>query len=259
MSAEYDCILHCCPGAQPDPEVLKAAGVRTVLVSADWAALEPEDGVFSSEALEALREVLIRLLAVGIEPVLSLFNGHDPFWFSYSGGWSEERLLRAPLRYAGRLTRETGHLVRFFLVFDCPNRQAFLPGKGSSAEKRLSGMASVYARSYRLIRDMQTDGGQTDVRIGFSLQQYVTRNSRGLRFLPSRYPVPLQKAPLSAFARGEFRFPLYNVLRVEAENRCDFFVLFPESPNSDPKALRFCRFLVEDELDTEVWLTEYNP
>ena len=52
------------------------------IVFAPWPALEPAEGHINADAAAAVREALMRCTARGESPVLCLYAGEDPAWFT---------------------------------------------------------------------------------------------------------------------------------------------------------------------------------
>jgi len=205
---------------------LRRREAERCLVFASWAELEREEGRLDAGALEILRGRLLRLNALGVEPVLCLYRGEDPAWFEARGGWEKEDNLRCYLRYVGRLVRAVGHLAAEYVTLFEPNelvwharrrplRQSFLV---------LSHMACVHVRAYRLIRDTRRQRGLEDTAVGFVLRMApAVRLRQGLVLRRSRSTASgYQKLPLLAMAKGEFLFPLRNALRVRPGTWSDF-------------------------------------
>ena len=199
---------------------------ESCLVYASWAALEPAEGRLDPEALAELRERLLRIGALGIEPVLCLYRGEDPDWYAARGGWEKEDNLRCYLRYAGKLVRAVGHLASEYVTFFEPNELAWSRG-GRDLRRSLvtlSHMACVHARAYRLIRDTRTQRGLGDTRVGVVLRAVPAGRLRRelLLFKSPAAPGAYEKLPLLAMTRGEFRLPLRNTLRIRPGAYCDF-------------------------------------
>lgn len=199
---------------------------ESALVFASWAALEPEEGKLDKDALSELRDRLLRIGGLGIEPVLCLYRGEDPDWFVLRGGWAKEDNLRCFLRYTGRLIRSVGHLCGEYVTFYEPNEMVFR-GKKNDLRRgvlTLSHIACVHVRAYRLIRDIRAQRGLEDTSVGVALRM-MTPARMGRELLAGHGRTVLswyQRLPLLAMARGEFRPPLRNTLRIRPGVWCDF-------------------------------------
>ncbi len=207
---------------------LRRGGVSRCVVFADWPALEPEDNVYDEAAFDVLRRDLMTVGSLGIEPVLCLYRGVDPAWFSGRGGWLREDNLRCYLRYAGRVARSVGHLASEYITFYEPNARIW---QDDGAQPRLadavtaiSFMACTHIRAVRLIRDTRTQRGLEDTAVGIVMRLYPQLNLRRalLRGKSHATATGYQLMPLLAMALGEFRLPFRNVLRVQRGIWVDF-------------------------------------
>ena len=197
-------------------------------VFASWAALEPEEGSYDAAAFEALRADLVRVAALGAEPVLCLYRNETPAWFEAKGGWLAEDNLRCYLRYVGKTVRTVGHLAGDYITFYEPNVLAWGEGKNrghvNRTLKMLSYIACTHVRAYRLIRDTREPRDLGDTRVGFVLRMYPELDMRRalLRGAVPATASGYQRMPLMAMARGAFIAPMRNVLRVRPGNWCEF-------------------------------------
>ncbi len=210
---------------------------ESALVFASWAALEPEEGRLDEDALAGLRDRLLRIGGLGIEPVLCLYRGEDPDWFLRRGGWAKEDNLRCFLRYTGRLVRSVGHLCGEYITFYEPNEMVWREKKSDLRRNylTLSHIACVHVRAYRLIRDTRVQRGLEDTAVGVALRMMTPARMRR-ELLMGRARTVLsayQKLPLLAMAKGEFRLPLRNTLRIRPGTWCDFVALLCDEPDRE--------------------------
>lgn len=91
-----------------DAELLAGAGVRHVRVVIDWARVHPTAGPLHQGALEAERERLGALVAVGVTPWVALHHASQPGWFVDEGGFLDDR---ARGRHWPRFVDETAAAV----------------------------------------------------------------------------------------------------------------------------------------------------
>lgn len=75
-----------------DLEQLAALGVRAVMVTLEWAELEPRPGDHPAEAIEFRRDVLRTASELGLRPWACLVDGTLPGWFADDeGGFDDDR------------------------------------------------------------------------------------------------------------------------------------------------------------------------
>ena len=91
-----------------DAVLLADAGIRHVRVVIDWATVHPAPGPLHAGALEAERDRLAGLVAVGVTPWVALHHVAEPGWFQDEGGMLDER---ARSRHWPRFVDETAQAV----------------------------------------------------------------------------------------------------------------------------------------------------
>ncbi len=219
-------------GEGAEGPLLRRLGVRTCMVECAWDELEPDPGRFDAAALDALREQLIRLRALEIEPLLCLWHGREPAWFAARGAWTREDSPGCFVRYVTQLLAAVGHLAAEYLTFAEPN--AVCRGLKRGGERSMSAIASAHIRAYKLIHAERKRRGFRDTAVGFALR--MRESVSGLERL--RLPLPgdlrdapllYQQLPLRAMARGEFTLPLRNLTRAEPGLYCNFTGFFPDA------------------------------
>ena len=218
--------------------LLRQLGVRSCLIGCSWAQLEPVRGQFSRSAFDALHSQVMRLRALGIEPLLCLWHGNEPDWLS---GWRQEESIQLFVRYCQHVLDELGHLVAEYLTFAEPN--SLLLSLHKPDMQGLSHIAGAHLRCYRLIHDHRRARGFRDTAVGFALHMYPPSMARlGATPLLRLY----QDLPLKAMARGEFVSPLRNTTRSPAALYCDFLGLTYGLRKSRRSRQR-------DDLGREIW------
>lgn len=78
---------------------MAAAGLNAYRFSLEWARIEPEEGVFDTEATEHYRDVIQCCYDHGIEPIVTLHHFSSPKWLIERGGWESEYAVEAFERY----------------------------------------------------------------------------------------------------------------------------------------------------------------
>lgn len=136
--------------------------------SIEWSRIEPEEGVFSNEAIEHYRDVLLALHERHIEPVVTLFHYTFPLWMAKKGGWESNELEDHFLRYVTRMAAEFGDLVRWWITINEPVVQAYKgwllgqwpPGKSEDfpgAIKVVRRMMRSHVKAYHAIHEHRPD------------------------------------------------------------------------------------------------------
>ena len=218
------------PGELSDSTLsfLRRRAPERCVVFASWERLEPEEEKYDEAAYDDLRRELMTVGSLGAEPVLSLYRGEDPAWFSDRDGWVMEDDLRCFLRYVGKTVRAVGHLAGEYITFYEPNAIAWRSGQKRppihAAVMTMSYMACAHIRAYRLIKDTRDarDGGPTSVGLVMRLYPELDLRRDLLRGRAQATATGYQRLPLLAMTRGEFRGPMRNVLRAQKGTWADF-------------------------------------
>ena len=104
-----------------DIALAKQLGLNAYRFSVEWARIEPEPGRFDAGALAHYREVLEGVVAAGLEPLVTLHHFTNPIWLADAGGWLNPRVVSRFARYADRVARDLGDLVRWWLTVNEPS------------------------------------------------------------------------------------------------------------------------------------------
>jgi len=135
--------------------------------SLEWSRIEPEPGVWSSEAIDHYRDVLVALRERHIEPVVTLYHYTMPRWMAALGGWESSAMERHYARYVKRVMTELGPLARWWITINEPVVQVFKgwligqwpPGKvdWAAALNVLRHMLRAHVRAYHVIHEARPD------------------------------------------------------------------------------------------------------
>ncbi len=211
-------------------------GVQVCRIGADWARLEPEEGVFDAAALDRFKEELMLMLGMGIRPLVTLHQCADPQWFAKKGGWEKHDNVRFFLVFVEHVVKHIGHLINEYLTFCEPNAYAFNgwvwgiwpPGKKrvSTAMTVMSNLCAAHIRAYRLIHDVRRGLGFSDSRVGIALDHKVfvpkSRFNPIHRSAAAQMARLYQELPAEAALTGEFRAPLRSPDRERKGTFADF-------------------------------------
>jgi len=94
-----------------DIALLAGLGFNSYRFSVEWARVEPEDGRFSTAALNHYRRMLEACHAHGLKPVVTYHHFTSPRWLISQGGWQNMATAEKFARYAGKVTQHLGDLV----------------------------------------------------------------------------------------------------------------------------------------------------
>lgn len=101
-----------------DVQLIKDFGLNAYRFSIEWSRIEPEEGKFDAEAIAHYRDLILRLKAAGVDPMITLHHFTDPLWFAAKGGFEKEENLKYWGRYATRMFSEYQDLVVYWSTFN---------------------------------------------------------------------------------------------------------------------------------------------
>lgn len=108
-----------------DIELARSLGCQSYRFSLSWARLEPHPGEFSAEAFAHYRDVIDRIRAAGMEPVITLLHWVWPLHVEDRGGLLADEFPQWFTRYATEVARRLGEGVRYWVTFNEPNALPF--------------------------------------------------------------------------------------------------------------------------------------
>lgn len=106
---------------EADFDIAKNLGHNAHRLSVEWARIEPEQGMFNTEAIAHYRSVLLALRVRGIRPFVTLWHFTLPLWFSESGGFERKDAPEIFARYCAFVVRELSDLCTDFSTMNEPN------------------------------------------------------------------------------------------------------------------------------------------
>lgn len=127
-----------------DIALLASLGFKTYRFSIEWSRIEPEEGEFSSAALDHYRRMCATCLDNGITPIVTYHHFTSPRWVAHHGGWEEPETADRFARFCGRATEALGDLIGWGCTLNEPNIVAvagyliggFPPGRRDAALRR---------------------------------------------------------------------------------------------------------------------------
>jgi beta-glucosidase len=114
----------CCDSWHRWPEdvaLCAELGLTSYRFSIEWSRIEPEDGEWSSAAVEHYRRQCEALLAHGIEPVVTFHHFTTPRWLAAQGGWAEPATADRFAAFCERAAGELGDGLRRACTLNEPN------------------------------------------------------------------------------------------------------------------------------------------
>ena len=105
---------------EEDAALAAGLGANAFRFSASWSRIEPRRGAFDESALARYRRFVERLVALGLEPVVTLHHFTHPRWFHTETPWTSPSSVEAFGRFVRETARALSPLVRLYLTFNEP-------------------------------------------------------------------------------------------------------------------------------------------
>jgi beta-glucosidase len=105
---------------EEDGDLARAAGANAFRFSISWSRIEPEPGKFDEDALQRYRRFIDHLLAIGLEPVVTLFHYTHPRWFHDLSPWTHPRSVDRFGLFAAKVAEAFGEKVRMWVPLNEP-------------------------------------------------------------------------------------------------------------------------------------------
>jgi beta-glucosidase len=86
-------------------------GLRTYRFSLEWSRIEPEDGEWSTAAVDHYRRQCEACLAAGIQPVVTFHHFTTPRWLADRGGWVEPATASRFADFCARVAAALGDVM----------------------------------------------------------------------------------------------------------------------------------------------------
>lgn len=132
-----------------DIRLLAQLGFNAYRFSIEWARIEPEEGHFSTAALDHYRRVMACCLEHGITPYVTFHHFTSPRWFAADGGWEEPRNADRFTRYCERAVGRLGDLIGAACTINEANLTAMLNVTGVVPEGGLKSVAAFMDEAAR--------------------------------------------------------------------------------------------------------------
>lgn len=173
-----------------DTELMASMGIRHYRFGLEWARMEPEDGVFSDEEFEKIREEIICLENHGISVLVTIHHFSNPMWFQNRGEFLSDDCVEVFSRLTRKVVEKLGDLVSEYVTINEPNVYAigahmggeFPPGNNSLPQtlKTMKNMAACHRAAYTIIHEERRAMGYSDTKVGFAhhMRVFVPKNPK---------------------------------------------------------------------------------
>ena len=107
-----------------DVAIMKELGLKSYRFSISWSRIMPEEGKINEKGIAFYSALIDELLAVGIEPLVTLYHWDLPVWMDKKGGWKTLEIRDHFLEYAAVVVDAFSDRVKYWVTFNEP--QCFL-------------------------------------------------------------------------------------------------------------------------------------
>jgi beta-glucosidase len=127
-----------------DIALIAALGMNAYRFSVEWSRIEPEEGEWSSAALDHYRRMCATCLEHGLAPVVTYHHFTTPRWLADRGGWEDPATADRFARFCERTAAALGDLQARACTINEPNvvatmgflAKVFPPGKQDALLRR---------------------------------------------------------------------------------------------------------------------------
>lgn len=188
-----------------DIKLIEELGCNSLRISVEWTAIEPEEGVFSQEALDHYKDLIKRCNDAGIDVMVTIYHWTHPMWFEEKGGFENEENIPYFVRYCQKVFEALHDTVTLWctineigsVVIQGYLRGEFPPGKTNpwTAMRVTRCMMRAHCEAYKALKQMP---GGAEAQIGL-VHAYVPFEPHDLGY---DYPKATPEAPTKPAMAG---------------------------------------------------------
>ncbi len=109
-----------------DLDLVASLGSNCYRFSIEWARIEPEPGVYSSEELAHYEAIVDGCIERGLAPVVTFNHFSNPHWFAMNGGFTNPEGPAIFARYCDQVMTAFGDRIAYALTLNEPNLHRLL-------------------------------------------------------------------------------------------------------------------------------------
>lgn len=154
---------------EADIELLKEMKVKSFRFSLEWSIIEPRKGVINKAAVKHYHNLMDKLIAADIKPVISLHHFTHPIWFEELGAFEKEENIEYFVGFAQNMANQYKDKVMLWATFNEPGvyvfqgyiRGVWPPGKigvnraGQVTQNMLKAHVAAYQAMKKIDEKMQ--------------------------------------------------------------------------------------------------------
>lgn len=158
-----------------DFDLVKKLQLNSFRFGVEWSRIQPQENVWSKEAIAHYHEYIDALLERGIEPVLNIWHWTMPTWFTDLGGFEKKENLALFDAFVAKVAEEYADKVQYVITLNEPNVYAtfsYLSGEWPPQVKKPLQFVRVYRnlmkahkRAYAILKSRRST-----LRVGVAAQ-----------------------------------------------------------------------------------------
>jgi beta-glucosidase len=130
-----------------DLDLAQAMGLGAFRFSVEWSRVEPQEGTFSSGALDHYAAIVDGCSRRGLAPVVTINHMTCPHWFAKRGGWLDSAAPALFARYCAKVMDQFGAGIAAVVTLNEPNLPQLLSWVDLPASVRELERATLQAAS----------------------------------------------------------------------------------------------------------------
>lgn len=219
-----------------DIDIMAKLGLGIYRFGVEWSRIEPEEGVFSSEALGHYREEIEYMISKGIKPLLTLHHFTNPLWFEDMGGFTNSASIGIFLRFTEKCLEAFGDIVSEYITINEPNvycTNSLFYGEWPPEKRSIGALVSGYSnmtachiKAYELIHKKRREMGFSDTMVSFAnhLRVFEPENPKNPwhRFCSFISEYLFQGCITSSMMTGRCSFPVLRKAGIKEGKYYDF-------------------------------------
>ena len=154
-------------------------GLGAYRFSLEWSRIEPEEGEFSTVALDHYRRMAATCHEHGILPVVTFHHFTHPRWLAAAGTWEAPHAPDRFARFCERVTAHMGDLIGMACTLNEPNvvatmgwRHGLFPPRVRDRDRRAAVNDAMVAAHRKAVEAIRSGPGDFPVGLTLSMTDY---------------------------------------------------------------------------------------
>ena len=105
---------------QEDIALMRELGLKSYRFSVNWCRIVPEPGKVNPKGIEFYKDLVKKLKAAGIEPMVTLYHWDLPLWADKQGGWKNPKIVDWFQDYVKLVVEALSGDVKYWMTINEP-------------------------------------------------------------------------------------------------------------------------------------------